>query len=326
MCDFLSKTLIRGAVVSCAAVMTGCGSPPDIVEPGNVPAAPSVSADSTASTDTSVQIPADPTGFQEAVSVTAIDVGKGDCLLISLPGACGMIDTGYYDTADRVLDFLDARGVDALDFLLITHYDKDHVGGAYRIAEALPIERIYLPDYESDSSYYVSFMNIIDKKNLDYVKVSEDTSFDLGNARFDIYASDCEYRYDEDKGEPNDNDLSVVTAMYYGDDSWLFAGDIEEEGIDRFLDARRGSFDVLKMPHHGRKESNTDSFIDSVSPEIAIITDSVDEDASKKVLKNLEEAGSQVYASSQYGDITVTGYGAGTYSIETGVNQTWPEK
>jgi beta-lactamase superfamily II metal-dependent hydrolase len=53
------------------------------------------------------------------------------------------------------------------------------------------------------------------------------------------------------KGEEgNDNDLSLVAALTSGNDSYLFTGDLQKDGIEAYLEHSLGQFDVLKVPHH----------------------------------------------------------------------------
>ncbi len=255
-----------------------------------------------------------------SLEITVLDVGKGDCILISKDGSYVLIDAGYDSTAYDVVSFLREENIEQIDYFIITHYDKDHVGGAEGIAKSFSIGKIYLPDYEGESKYYTSFMEVISDKSLDAEMVSENVSFTLADVNYEIYASDVEYEAGDGDDEGNDNDVSLVIAAYWNDDSYLFAGDIEKAGIKSFLKAGHGTFDVVKMPHHGWEESNTDDFIESVQPKIALITDSEDDPAEDGVLSLLEEADAQVYRSSECGRIVVTGTGTGEYMVATEKN------
>lgn len=63
------------------------------------------------------------------LTVAVLDVGKADCILIEeSAGGAMLIDTGTRESAARILDFLQSRGIDALETLLLTHMDKDHIG------------------------------------------------------------------------------------------------------------------------------------------------------------------------------------------------------
>ena len=253
----------------------------------------------------------------EGVRVTCIDVGKGDCILLQSGASVVLIDTGYQETADEVLSCLAKRGVGRLDALVLTHYDKDHVGGLRAIAEALEVGAVYLPSYEGADKNYAMTMEAVEDLGLGGERVTAERSLRLGDARLTIYPSGVAYVDDANGDEGNDNDASLVATLTCGDDSYLFAGDLEEDGIDAYLAAGHGHFDVIKMPHHGEKGGNVDELIDSVEPRIALITDSADDPADKKTLKLLKKRDVDTYRTSDCGTIVVEGDGSGGYAVST---------
>lgn len=247
--------------------------------------------------------------------VTFLDVGKGDCILIEKDGAYVLIDAGYADTAEDVIAFLRDRGVETLEAMVITHYDKDHVGGASAVAEAFTVKQLYLPGYEGSSKHYTALMNTAAEQAIPCLQVREDVSFTLAGIGFTVFASSVEYVSDGEN-EANDNDVSLVISAVYGQDSYLFAGDIEKPGISAYLAANHGTFDVVKMPHHGGEEKNTDDFIADVQPQIAVITDSADEPADEETLTLLAAAGTETCRTSRSGTITVVSTGEGIYQVD----------
>ena len=247
--------------------------------------------------------------------ISVIDVGKGDCILLQVGSSAALVDAGYDDTSDEILSYLRESNVDHLKFLVITHYDKDHIGDVRALGEQLDIGMVYLPGYEGADKNYRSLMTAIDKAGLPTQSVEKELSLDLGGAEFRILPSRVEYVADAGDGEGNDNDCSLVTTLRNSGDSYLFAGDLEEEGIEAYLDERLGHFDVLKVSHHGRKASNTEDFLADVQPKIAVITDSYDDPASKKTLKMLDKAGADVHRTGESGTIVIEGDGAGKYAV-----------
>ena len=247
--------------------------------------------------------------------VSFIDVGKGDCVLLQSGASAALIDAGYSDTADKVLSYLSACGVKTLDFLIITHYDKDHIGGVGAIGEELAIGTVYLPGYEGSDKHYLALMAEIERLGLSTQRVTQEFSLELGDAVIDVFPSGVTYVPGVDGDEGNDNDMSIVASLASGNDSYLFAGDLEKEGLAAYLDERHGRFDVLKVPHHGRKCALTDEFLEDVQPKIAVITDSIDDPADKKTLKLLDEIGADIYRTSDSGTIAVQSDGTGNYSV-----------
>ncbi len=233
------------------------------------------------------------------VKVTFFDVGKGDAILIETREYTLLIDAGYDKTYGVIRDYLAKQEIEKLDYLVITHFDKDHVGGADRVVSEFEVGEILQPDYASDGGQYQEYRAVLEEKKLQPVLVTESMQFSLDGADFYIYPPQKK-TYEEE-----DNDFSLTVSMAYGERSFLFAGDCEEERLDELLLQTEFdlSHDVLKVPHHGKKEDNSREFLERVAPEAAVITCSSEEPASKKLCNMLDELGTQVYLTS---DGTVT--------------------
>ena len=253
----------------------------------------------------------------DGTCISIIDVGKGDCILLQAGESAALIDTGYDKTSDKVLSHLREQGVSRLDCLIITHYDRDHVEGLRAIGKALDVGTVFLPGYEGSDKNYQTVVSAIKDLGLNSQQATETLHLKLGDDELDVFPSGVEYVPGSKGGEGNDNDLSLVASLTGSGVSYLFAGDLEEEGIAAFLKGGHGRFDVLKMPHHGKKSSATDELLEDVRPHIAIITDSKDDPADKKTLKALEAVGADVYRTSTSGTIVVRSDGAGGYSVST---------
>lgn len=247
----------------------------------------------------------------DELQVVFFDVGKGDCILLSMGEDNVLLDAGYEETSSEVTRQLQARGISSLDAMIITHYDKDHVGGAAEIAQQIPVETIYLPDYEGEADKCGDLLALIRKKGLESIRVSEQETVAMGQAEMEIIPALVAY----DPASGNDNDASLIVTVVYREDEWLLPGDIEKDAIEVWLADNNRTFDILKMPHHGKKEGNTKELIKNVDPSIAVITDSTVEEANEKVLKQLDKNDTEVYRSSVNGTITITGDGSGKYEI-----------
>ena len=205
------------------------------------------------------------------------------------------------------------RDVESLDAMIITHYDKDHVGGAAEIASSIPVGMIYLPDYDGDPDKCGDLIDLINSEKLSHTRVASTEEFDADGVDFKVHPALVSY----DPKIKNDNDASLIIEVFCGDDQWLLPGDIEEEAITAWLETNQQEYDVLKYPHHGRKESNSSDFISNVSPKVTVITDSKDKHASKKVLNMMNESEVDVYRSSENGTITITGGGNEEFVVST---------
>lgn len=234
------------------------------------------------------------------LKVTFFDVGKGDAILIETAEHKMLIDAGYDDTAGIVLDYLakEAEG-SRLDYLILTHFDKDHVGGADHIVNGAEVGEILQPDYKSGSKQYQEYEEAVKKKGKEPLPVTETVKLSLDGAEFLIYPPWQKY-YEEE-----DNDFSLVISMRYGKRSFLFAGDCERERLKELLGQKEFDLahDVLKVPHHGQAEKNSEEFLRAVSPKIAVITCSEEKPADEEICGMLEELGADTYFST---DGTVT--------------------
>ena len=245
-----------------------------------------------------------------------IDVGKGDCILIRTENSTMMIDTGYNETADHVKERLDDCKVQKIDALVITHFDKDHMGGALKLIEDHQVSRIYLPDYESTEERYSKLMQKLYEQDIDTERVKENISLTLDNAKVTISPSGCEYSAGSGDEEGNDNDMSLIVSVINGNDSCLFTGDIEEEGIEKYLSRESRHYDILKIPHHGEYSDNMEKLLDSVSPKTAIVTDGDGDKMDKKLKNTLEDREIEYYSTRKDGDITIKSSGKGEYSFD----------
>ena len=261
--------------------------------------------------------PANASSSSSTLRVSYIEVGKGDCILIQEGDAAVLIDAGYENTAANVLAHLRSQGVRHLDAMVITHYDRDHIGGIRAIGEGVSVKTVYLPGYEGADKNYRSCISAVKALGVSTQRISKETSLNVGNARLAVYPSGVAYELSAGEAEGNDNDASLVAALTNGRDSLLFAGDLEEDGIAAYLKAKHGQFDVLKMPHHGRRSSNTADFLDDVRPQIVVITDSQKDSADKKTLKLLKSANAKTYRTSVDGTVVVESRGTGTYSVSS---------
>lgn len=245
--------------------------------------------------------------------VDFIDVGKSDCILITTDGRTIMIDTGCKETYDDVSGFLASLNIEKIDVLVISHFDKDHIGGTGKLLSEYQVSGVYIPDYDNDRKNLRSFEKAANKTGVELNRVSEPLSFSFDRVDFCVMPSGVSYS----SAKGNDNDVSLLVSMEYLSDSYLFAGDIEEDGIRSFLSRNEKTFDILKMPHHGKKEKNSKELLERVQPKYAVITDDKENPADSKLCRLMEKCGILYYCSKDNGTVTVVSNGTGIYQIRT---------
>ena len=201
----------------------------------------------------------------DGLYVHYIDVGQGDSELVCCNGEYMLIDAGEPDASDAVLEYLDALGIDRLDYLVCTHGHSDHCGGLDAVVESLEVETVFTSPYAGDSPSYEIFTDAVYDAGLELTVPVLGESYRLGEASFSFIGPLEDY--------DNQNDDSLVMRLEYGDTSFLFTGDMtskaEKDLINDGADLR---CDVLKVGHHGSSGSSCYQFLYEAQPGIGVIS------------------------------------------------------
>ena len=198
------------------------------------------------------------------MNVTFFDVGKADSILIRTPESTVIIDCGEKGDGKEIVAELEQYEVTTVDYLIITHYDKDHVGGAAKVINNLDVKNVLAPDYEENSDEVEKYQKALDAKGITPQLLTSDLTFSLDNVEYTVYAPKKTFY-----GEDNDNDFSLVTKAVHGSNTLLFTGDAMKQRLDEIMDI--GDCTLLKVPYHGRELPNMSGFLDAVSPEVAVV-------------------------------------------------------
>lgn len=231
------------------------------------------------------------------VQVTVLDIGKADCIVIQTENYNFMIDTGEKKDADEIEEFLQENGITKIDYLELTHYDKDHIGGLRKLLKnGLEVEHIYAYDNEVASKDYEKMMEELDEHNLELEYVEAKKELQLDDLLVTIYAPmQDSYQTAANQGEEMENEFSLVTKLVHGENKMVFAGDACNGRLAELPEQMNLEADFLKVPHHGRADNSTNTFTKAVSAKYAVITDSDKNLADDAVIKSLEENGATVY-------------------------------
>lgn len=222
------------------------------------------------------------------LKITAFSVGKADSILIQQEDHSILIDAGEKEDGGKILEELSERKIDSLDYLIITHYDKDHVGSAAEILQNIPVETVLCPDYEGTREEYFAFLQET-QKNQNSSYVTEITEIDLGEMHLIIYPAENPKQYMETDQE-YDNDLSLVCSLSYGEKSFLFAADIEKKRTNQMLEEGiLGGYDWIKIPHHGNYRKSLKNLLETIHPKFAVISTSIEEPAEDKMIQLMED-------------------------------------
>lgn len=253
-----------------------------------------------------------PTGVSEGtLEVHYINVGQADATLVLTSNKSILIDTGRMDVEDAVINYMRSKNVQRLDYLIITHFDRDHFGEAEDILEKVEIGTIVMPRQEITSIEHQRLMDLVATKEEIKVLYANDIvgkELDgLDELSIKILAP-LESFYEES------NNYSIVSMVTYGENKFLFTGDLEDETTicktytDAFL-----SCDAYKVGHHGSKNSSSTEMLLKIKPKIAIISCGENNDHNhphKDLLDRLNSIkGLDIYRTDENGTIVIISNG-----------------
>ena len=234
------------------------------------------------------------------VTVDILDIGKADSILIDTGTKTVMIDTGEEDDVSDIVEYLDAKGIDKIDILILSHFDKDHIGGAAELISKYGITTVLESGFSSNCDEYEAYHAVLNEQGLSATVLTQDYSFTFDNCAFTVYVPKGS-SYDTKE----DNNASLIVQMEYGEKRFLFCGDAMELRLAEFLEDPPGSFDFVKLPYHGNYLENYSEFLKEVSPQYGVITCSKKNPASEDALSILEQYGVTVYETED-GNVHVT--------------------
>ena len=216
--------------------------------------------------------------FQKILKIYFVDVGQGDCTLIETPTNKHILidgggsEFGTYDVGkNTLLPYLLDRRITTIDYILISHFDSDHIGGLFAIMENLKVENIIIAKQGEESDNLTKFQEVVHKKKINVIVVNKGD-----------YIKIDKYSYFEilfpEENLINDNILnnnSIVARFNSLGLTMLFTGDIEEIAENRlcelYSNTNKLNAAILKVAHHGSRTSSTENFLELVRPKIVFI-------------------------------------------------------
>ena len=277
---------------------TGCGQTPE--SPGSLPVSGVVS-------ETTAQSGQETAGVSESGSFTIhfIDVGQADSALVTCDGHSMLIDGGNADDSNLVYSVLQRETNGHLDYVVGTHAHEDHIGGLSGAFEADTADVTFCPVTEYDSKAFRNFKTRADERGGGITIPAVGDTFTLGEASVTVVAVNSV--------PENTNNTSIVIRIVYGDTSFLFTGDAEQETEEKILETGQDiESTVLKVGHHGSSTSTSQAFLDAVSPTYAVISCGKDNSYGhphSETLAKLSSAGVEVLRTDELGDIYCTSDG-----------------
>lgn len=216
--------------------------------------------------------------FPKKLKIYFVDVGQGDCTLIETPTNKHILidgggsEFGNFDVGEStLLPYLLDRRITTIDYMLISHFDSDHIDGLFAIIKNLKVKNIIISKQGEKSDNFIRFQELVRNRKVNVLVVKKGDWVQIDKySYFEILFPEENLIQDNIL-----NNNSIVATFCSMGLKMLFTGDIEEVAEDRLYELYKNTgklkSTILKVAHHGSKTSSTAKFLELVSPKAAFI-------------------------------------------------------
>lgn len=258
------------------------------------------------------------------LKVHYIDVGQADATLLQLSNKDEtinlLIDTGDWNATD-VVTYLHSQNIKDIDIIAVTHPHADHIGQLDKIIEEFSVTEVWMNGETATSQVFAKSLDAIEKHDVDYYEPEVGEIFDIGPLEIIVLHPDAL--------TANTNNNSLAMRLQFGEVSFLFTGDAEQQAENAILNSGANiQAKFLHLGHHGSNTSNTPEFIQAVNPEIAIYSAGVDNSyghPDAEVIDRINMSNIPLYGTDTHGTIIIETDGK-TYTVMTNKQGTLPRQ
>jgi competence protein ComEC len=230
--------------------------------------------------------------------VTVLDVGQGQSIILQSNGKTFLVDCGGSyddDAADIAAEYLLSMGVFRIDGMILTHYDRDHAGGALSFLSRMEVDALYLPTQSADSDLARQLLSC-DRVH----RIENDTVAQYDSVKLTFFTS---------KQINSKNESSLCVLFQAADCDILITGDRSAEGeLELLENAEIPQLEILIAGHHGSKNSTTQPLLEVTRPQVVVISAGENNPyghPAQELLDRLEEYGCIVFRTDRDGTITI---------------------
>lgn len=248
-------------------------------------------------------------------TVDFLDVGQGDCAVLRTydqktyifdTGGYGYKELGVNTGKSIIIPYLQSHGISEVDGIFISHMDSDHALGAIELINEYSVKEVFVSDYVWEGEgIYNAILESARRTNTGMSEIGQGETLDLGGIRIECYYP----KRTNVLEELDDNSGSLVLKLRIGEIDFLFTGDIGFEDEKELLSLGYDlSAEVLKISHHGSKNSSSYEFLNEVDMEFAVISRGLFNNyghPSEEVLERLNNVGTKIYDTALDGQVSI---------------------
>ena len=239
--------------------------------------------------------------YDAGLEAIMLDVGQGQCVLLASGGTYALVDCGsgssWYDAGELAAHQLKTRGCNKLDYLILSHYDKDHISGVAGLLARMDVAEVLVTEGADDKAVRAAVLENAAAHGVEVRTVTEKTELALGKARLRVFPP---------VGDRDDNERSLAVLASLGEQDLLLTGDLDRAAEKALLAAwDLPDIEYLAAGHHGAKTSTSEELLDALKPEtvcISVGSNSYGHPA-RETLRRLGERGCTVCRTDLHGDI-----------------------
>lgn len=265
-------------------------------------------------------------GRKDGLQVCFLDVGQGDSIVLQVDGSTVLIDGGSSDIGKvgnyRIAPYLKHQGIAVVDYCFVTHADTDHYSGVKELLLSMDsnqdqseiwykgrtlIFNLVLPYAAIKDQAFLELVALAKEKNVTVIYVKTEDSIQLGEMKITCLHPSLEYK------PKSRNAYSTVLSVAYGKFDMILTGDLEADGEKIVAELLENKiYEVLKIAHHGSKNSSTTIFLDAITPDFAVISCAKNNKYGhphKETLKRLKDVNAKVMFTMEHGAVFLSSDG-----------------